>query len=262
MSEAELLRNNFDKEPTDSGPVIEFCNVNKHYGEFHALHDVNLTISSGEVVVICGPSGSGKSTLIRCINGLERISSGKLRTLDCALDARKPKLRALRQEVGMVFQSFNLYPHMSAIGNITLAPRLALGKDKKTAERRAQELLNRVGIGEKAKSHPGNLSGGQCQRLAIARSLAMDPKVLLFDEPTSALDPEMISEVLDVMMKLASEGMTMAVVTHEMNFARRVADRIIFMDQGRIVEDAPPSEFFDNPRDPRTKAFLSQILKN
>ena len=260
MSEQSLSQEIARGAEVSDVPVVEFQNVNKHYGDVQVLYDINLTINSGEVIVVCGPSGSGKSTLIRCINGLERISSGVLRTLDCRLDAKKPRLRSLRQDVGMVFQNFNLYPHMSALSNVTLAPRLVRKIDRKTAERRAQELLDRVGIGHKAAEHPGKLSGGQRQRLAIARSLAMDPRLMLFDEPTSALDPEMISEVLDVMMELAQDGMTMVVVTHEMSFARRVADRIVFMDHGRIVEIAPPADFFDSPRDNRTKNFLAQIL--
>lgn len=243
-------------------PVIRFNDVDKHFGTFHVLQEINLDVAEGEVVVVCGPSGSGKSTLIRCINGLETVTSGTIQVLDHVVDAKKANLRALRQEVGMVFQNFNLYPHMTALDNITLAPRLVKKAGRTESSERALELLKRVGIGDKADMHPGSLSGGQRQRLAIARSLAMDPKIMLFDEPTSALDPEMIAEVLSVIGELAEMGMTMVIVTHEMGFARRVSDRVVFMDKGRIVEVAPPEAFFDKPGDPRVKDFLSKVMKN
>jgi ABC-type polar amino acid transport system ATPase subunit len=242
--------------------VIQFRQVNKWFGALHVLNDINLTIDAGNVVVVCGPSGSGKSTLIRCINRLETIQSGDiivdgLSLADANLDAAK-----LRANVGMVFQSFNLYPHMTVRQNITLAPMKVKGLDKATAEKVASELLERVGIPDKANAYPANLSGGQQQRVAIARALAMKPKVMLFDEPTSALDPEMINEVLEVMTDLARDGMTMAVVTHEMGFARRVAHRIIFMDQGQIIEASEPEKFFAAPQSPRAKQFLSKILSH
>ena len=243
-------------------PVIRFNGIDKHFGTFHVLQEINLEVVEGEVVVVCGPSGSGKSTLIRCINGLETVTSGTIQVLDHVVDAKKADLRMLRQEVGMVFQNFNLYPHMTALDNITLAPRLVKKADRTESRERALELLRRVGIGDKADMHPGSLSGGQRQRLAIARSLAMDPKIMLFDEPTSALDPEMIAEVLSVIGELAEMGMTMVIVTHEMGFARRVSDRVVFMDKGRIVEVAPPEAFFDKPGDPRVKDFLSKVMKN
>ena len=242
--------------------VVRFSNVNKHYGNFHALKHVDLEIKQGEIVVVCGPSGSGKSTLIRCINGLESINSGELSVLSHKVTRSGAQLRKIRREVGMVFQSFNLYPHLNAVENITLALRHVKGASKADATAKALKLLGRVGIGDKADKYPGNLSGGQCQRLAIARTLALDPKVILFDEPTSALDPEMISEVLDVMGELAQANMTMVVVTHEMGFARRVADRIIFMDGGTIVEDTPPAEFFVNAKDERARTFLSKIMSH
>jgi len=242
--------------------VIQFRQVNKWFGTLHVLNDINLTIDAGHVVVVCGPSGSGKSTLIRCINRLETIQSGDiivdgLSLADANLDAAK-----LRANVGMVFQSFNLYPHMTVRQNITLAPMKVKGLDKATAEKIASELLERVGIPDKANAYPANLSGGQQQRVAIARALAMKPKVMLFDEPTSALDPEMINEVLEVMTDLARDGMTMAVVTHEMGFARRVAHRVIFMDQGQIIEASEPEKFFAAPQSPRAKQFLSKILSH
>ena len=242
--------------------VIQFRQVNKWFGSLHVLNDINLTIDAGNVVVVCGPSGSGKSTLIRCINRLETIQSGDiivdgLSLADANLDAAK-----LRANVGMVFQSFNLYPHMTVQQNITLAPMKVKGLDKTTAGKVASELLARVGIPDKANAYPANLSGGQQQRVAIARALAMKPKVMLFDEPTSALDPEMINEVLEVMTDLARDGMTMAVVTHEMGFARRVAHRVIFMDQGQIIEASEPEKFFAAPQSPRAKQFLSKILSH
>lgn len=243
--------------------IIQFAKVGKSFGNIQVLREIDLDVKEREVVVLCGPSGSGKSTLTRCINGLEAFQSGSLRVLNHDLHtAGKNNIRQLRCDVGMVFQNFNLYPHLDAISNITLAPQLVRGMSKSEAEERAQALLKRVGIGEKAREFPERLSGGQRQRLAIARSLAMDPKVMLFDEPTSALDPEMISEVLDVMGELAEAGMTMIVVTHEMGFARKVADRVVFLDSGRIVEEAPPEQFFTTPRDKRAKDFLSKILSH
>jgi polar amino acid transport system ATP-binding protein len=240
--------------------MVEFHKVNKWFGKLHVLNDIDLRIERAEVVVICGPSGSGKSTLIRCINALETIQSGDIvvdgkRLSDPALD-----LRALRAEVGFVFQQFNLYPHLSVMDNIVLAPMKVRKSARGAAEKRAAELLERVGIHDKATAYPANLSGGQQQRVAIARALAMQPKIMLFDEPTSALDPEMIGEVLEVMTDLARDGMTMVVVTHEMGFARRVAGRVIFMDEGRLVEDGKPDEFFTAPKSERAKQFLSKIL--
>ena len=242
--------------------MIEFRQVNKWFGLLHVLKDINLTIDVGKVVVVCGPSGSGKSTLIRCINRLETIQSGDiivdgLSLADPHLDSAK-----LRANVGMVFQSFNLYPHMTVMQNITLAPIKVKGLDKASAGKIAVELLERVGIPDKADAYPANLSGGQQQRVAIARALAMKPKVMLFDEPTSALDPEMINEVLEVMTALARDGMTMVVVTHEMGFARRVAHRVVFMDQGQIIEANEPEKFFAAPESPRAKQFLSKILSH
>ena len=242
--------------------VIQFRQVNKWFGALHVLQDINLTIDAGNVVVVCGPSGSGKSTLIRCINRLETIQSGDiivdgLSLADANLDAAK-----LRANVGMVFQSFNLYPHMTVLQNIALAPIKVKGLTKTAAEKIAGELLDRVGIPDKADAYPANLSGGQQQRVAIARALAMKPKVMLFDEPTSALDPEMINEVLEVMTALARDGMTMVVVTHEMGFARRVAHRVVFMDQGQIIEANQPEKFFAAPESPRAQQFLSKILSH
>jgi ABC-type polar amino acid transport system ATPase subunit len=242
--------------------VIEFHQVNKWFGSLHVLRDIDLKIEAGEVVVVCGPSGSGKSTLIRCINRLETIQSGEL-TVD-GLSLVDPNLDTvkLRANVGMVFQSFNLYPHMTALQNITLAPLKVKGVGRLDAEKQARDLLDRVGIPEKASAYPANLSGGQQQRIAIARALAMRPKIMLFDEPTSALDPEMIKEVLDVMSALAHEGMTMVVVTHEMGFARRVAKRIVFMDEGTIVEVGEPEKFYTAPQSARAQQFLSKILSH
>jgi ABC-type polar amino acid transport system ATPase subunit len=240
--------------------VIEFRQVNKWFGALHVLKDVNLKIAAGHVVVLCGPSGSGKSTLIRCINRLETIHSGEIIVDGHSLSDAQLNLAKLRTNVGMVFQSFNLYPHMSVLENITLAPIKVKGFRKLDAEKIATELLVRVGIPDKASAFPANLSGGQQQRVAIARALAMKPKIMLFDEPTSALDPEMINEVLEVMTDLARDGMTMAVVTHEMGFARRVAHRIVFMDQGQIVESDEPERFFSDPQSPRAQQFLSKIL--
>jgi ABC-type polar amino acid transport system ATPase subunit len=240
--------------------MIEIKNVSKWYGDFQVLSGINETIDRGQTVVICGPSGSGKSTLLRCINGLEPYQKGEITVEGISLSDPKTNLYKVRQKIGMVFQKFELYPHMTVLHNITLAPMKVLKKSKQEAEKRAIALLERVGIPEKAKEYPANLSGGQQQRVAIARSLAMDPNCMLFDEPTSALDPEMIKEVLDVMIDLAKEGMTMIVVTHEMGFAREVADEIIFIDEGKIVERGTDESFFANPKSERTKAFLSQIL--
>jgi len=240
--------------------VIEFRRVSKWFGALRVLADIDLSVAAGEVVVVCGPSGSGKSTLIRCINKLEPIQQGEIMVDGMSLSDPATDLTRLRAEVGMVFQQFNLYPHMTALQNITLAPRKVRRQSAGEAERIARDLLAKVGIPEKADHHPSQLSGGQQQRVAIARALAMQPKIMLFDEPTSALDPEMINEVLDVMVALAKEGMTMVVVTHEMGFARRVAHRIIFMDEGRLVEEGSPREFFDHPKEERTRVFLSKIL--
>ncbi len=240
--------------------MIEIKNVSKWYGDFQVLSGINETIDRGQTVVICGPSGSGKSTLLRCINGLEPYQKGEITVEGISLSDPKTNLYKLRRKIGMVFQKFELYPHMTVLHNITLAPMKVLKKSKKEAEKRAIALLERVGIPEKAMEYPANLSGGQQQRVAIARSLAMDPSCMLFDEPTSALDPEMIKEVLDVMIDLAKEGMTMIVVTHEMGFAREVANEIIFIDEGKIVERGTDESFFANPKSERTKAFLSQIL--
>ena len=240
--------------------MIEIKNVSKWYGDFQVLSGINETIDRGQTVVICGPSGSGKSTLLRCINGLEPYQKGEITVEGISLSDPKTNLYKVRRKIGMVFQKFELYPHMTVLHNITLAPMKVLKKSKKEAEKRAIALLERVGIPEKAMEYPANLSGGQQQRVAIARSLAMDPSCMLFDEPTSALDPEMIKEVLDVMIDLAKEGMTMIVVTHEMGFAREVADEIIFIDEGKIVERGTDESFFANPKSERTKAFLSQIL--
>jgi len=240
--------------------VIEFRGVNKWFGSLHVLKDTSLLVKAGEVIVVCGPSGSGKSTLIRCINKLEPIQKGEIVVDGMSLGDPATDITKLRAEVGMVFQQFNLYPHMTALQNITLAPVKVRKQSREEAERIARDLLVKVGIPEKADQYPAQLSGGQQQRVAIARALAMQPKIMLFDEPTSALDPEMINEVLDVMVNLAKEGMTMIVVTHEMGFAKKVAHRIIFMDEGRIVEEGDPQKFFANPKEERTRTFLSKIL--
>jgi ABC-type polar amino acid transport system ATPase subunit len=240
--------------------MIEIKNVSKWFGDFRVLSDINEVIERGQTVVICGPSGSGKSTLLRCINGLEPYQQGEIVVDGISLSDPKTNLYKLRQKIGMVFQRFELYPHMPVLQNITLAPMKVLKKSRAEAEKKALQLLNRVGIPEKARAFPANLSGGQQQRVAIARSLAMEPGCMLFDEPTSALDPEMINEVLEVMIDLAKEGMTMIVVTHEMGFAREVADEIIFMDEGKIVERGTDEDFFIHPKSERTKIFLSQIL--
>ena len=242
--------------------MIVFNQVNKFYGDFHVLKDINLTINQGEVVVVIGPSGSGKSTLLRCINHLESISDGTLTVNGISVADKKTDINKLRRNIGMVFQHFYLYPHKTVLENITLAPMKALGQSEKEAKDTARHYLEKVGILDKAESYPSQLSGGQQQRVAIARGLAMKPEIMLFDEPTSALDPEMIGEVLDVMKTLAGEGMTMVVVTHEMGFAREVADRIVFMDAGRILEEAVPAEFYENPREERARLFLSRILNH
>ena len=240
--------------------IIVLEAVNKFFGPFQALRDINLTVAKGEKVVVCGPSGSGKSTMIRCINRLEEHDSGRILVAGQELTGDERQIEAVRSEVGMVFQSFNLFPHLTVLENLTLAPRLVRKIPPAAAEELAMEYLTRVRIPEQAKKYPSQLSGGQQQRVAIARALCMNPKVMLFDEPTSALDPEMISEVLDVMTDLARDGMTMICVTHEMGFARSVADRIIFMDHGEIVETATPADFFAAPKTDRARTFLGQIL--
>ncbi|MBD8505777.1 amino acid ABC transporter ATP-binding protein [Hoyosella sp. G463] len=246
---------------TDSGePLVVLDGVNKHFGDLHVLQDINLTVRRGEVVVVIGPSGSGKSTLCRAINRLETIDSGTITIDGKVLPEEGKELAQLRSDVGMVFQSFNLFAHKTVLDNVTLGPIKVRKINKAKAVERARELLKRVGVDAQERKFPAQMSGGQQQRVAIARSLAMDPKVMLFDEPTSALDPEMINEVLDVMAALAKEGMTMVVVTHEMGFARRAADRVVFMADGQIVEENTPEEFFTNPRSDRAKDFLSKIL--
>jgi ABC-type polar amino acid transport system ATPase subunit len=242
--------------------AIQFRGVNKWFGKLRVLNDITLAVSAGEVVVVCGPSGSGKSTLIRCVNGLEGIQGGDLIVLGESIVQPGVKMAALRTRVGMVFQSFNLFPHMTVLQNIMLAPIRVRGLSAAEAEKAARALLARVRIPDKAEHYPANLSGGQQQRVAIARALAMQPKIMLFDEPTSALDPEMINEVLDVMTDLAKDGMTMMVVTHEMGFARRVAHRVVFMDGGQVVEEATPETFFAAPKSDRAKEFLSKILSH
>jgi general L-amino acid transport system ATP-binding protein len=243
-----------------SSKIIELKDVNKWFGEFQVLKDISLTVNQKEKIVICGPSGSGKSTLIRCINRLEEHQEGTIIVDDTEISADTKNIEAIRAEVGMVFQQFNLFPHLSILDNCTLAPIWVKKMPKKQAEELAMQNLKRVQIDDQAFKFPGQLSGGQQQRAAIARALCMEPKIMLFDEPTSALDPEMIKEVLDVMVDLAKGGMTMIVVTHEMGFAKEVADNMIFMDEGRIVEKAKTKDFFDNPKSDRTKLFLSQIL--
>jgi polar amino acid transport system ATP-binding protein len=238
--------------------AVQFNDVNKWFGDFQALNSIQLEVKQGEIVVICGPSGSGKSTLIRCINGLEAYNSGDIQVLGHGVNSKSIK----PGQVGMVFQHFNLFPHLTVLENLTLSPIRTLKLSKQQAESRAMEMLERVKIAEQAGKYPSQLSGGQQQRVAIARSLCMKPDILLFDEPTSALDPEMISEVLNVMVELAEEGITMLCVTHEMGFAKRVAHNVIFMDEGQILESAPPSQIFDAPQHPRTKAFLDKILNH
>jgi general L-amino acid transport system ATP-binding protein len=243
-----------------AGPAIEIVGLNKWFDDFHALRDIDLRVEAGERIVVCGPSGSGKSTLIRCINQLEHHQQGSIRVGGREVAQEPRKLEIIRRDVGMVFQSFNLFPHLTILENCTLAPLWVLKQSRSEAEATALHFLERVRIPEQAHKYPGQLSGGQQQRVAIARSLCMNPKIMLFDEPTSALDPEMVKEVLETMLSLAQDGMTMIVVTHEMGFARQAADRVIFMDEGRIVESAPPDAFFDNPVHERTRKFLDQIL--
>jgi general L-amino acid transport system ATP-binding protein len=242
-------------------PIVSISNLNKWFGDFHVLRDIDLTVGRGERIVICGPSGSGKSTLIRCVNALEEFQEGRINVDGIELGPNLRRVDDVRREVGMVFQSFNLFPHLTVLENCTLAPIWVRNIPKKDAEAAAMKYLERVRIPDKADKYPGQISGGQQQRVAIARALTMNPKVMLFDEPTSALDPEMVKEVLDTMVDLAKEGMTMLVVTHEMGFAREVADRVVFMDAGQIVEANTPDRFFSNPQHARTKLFLSQILR-
>jgi polar amino acid transport system ATP-binding protein len=242
-------------------PIIQIENVHKRFGKVHALRGVSTTVRRGEVLVLIGPSGSGKSTLLRCINGLERPESGRVIVDNIPLDNSSEHINAVRAEVGIVFQQFNLFPHLSVLQNITLAQQVIRHRTPDESKKIARELLAKVGIPEKADAYPAQLSGGQQQRVAIARALAMNPKIMLFDEPTSALDPEMIKEVLDTMLLLAREGMTMVVVSHEMGFARAAANRIVFMDEGALIEDTPPEQLFTNPREERTKQFLSKILE-
>ncbi|WP_404376369.1 amino acid ABC transporter ATP-binding protein [Vreelandella aquamarina] len=246
-------------------PIVRMQQLNKHFGSLHVLKDINLEIIPGEVVVVIGASGSGKSTLIRCINGLEEFQSGSLEVDGNTLlpDGKSSQaLQTIRTEVGMVFQQFNLFPHLSVLDNITLAPMKVRGWSRQDAEETAKRLLERVGISDQADKYPSQLSGGQQQRVALARALAMEPRLMLFDEPTSALDPEMIGEVLDAMRELAKEGMTMVIVTHEMGFAREVADRIIFIHKGEITEQGPPEQLFDTPQHERTQSFLARVLKH
>jgi len=250
-----------NKQPVDSSKVmIQLKDVNKWYGQFHVLKDINLTVTQGERIVLCGPSGSGKSTTIRCINRLEEHQKGQIIVDGTELTNDLKQIETIRSEVGMVFQHFNLFPHLTVLQNCTLAPMWVRKLPKKQAEEIAMHYLQRVRIPEQANKFPGQLSGGQQQRVAIARALCMQPRIMLFDEPTSALDPEMVKEVLDTMIGLAQDGMTMLCVTHEMGFARTVANRVIFMDKGEIVEQAAPDQFFDNPQNERTKLFLGQIL--
>ena len=254
-----------ESAPVSAGrgePLVVLSDVQKHFGALHALKDIDLTVTRGEVVVVIGPSGSGKSTLCRTINRLETIDEGTITLDGQPLPQEGKELAALRAEVGMVFQSFNLFAHKTILENVTLGPIKVRGMKKEAAEKKARELLDRVGVGHQAEKYPAQLSGGQQQRVAIARALAMEPKVMLFDEPTSALDPEMIKEVLDVMVDLAEQGMTMVVVTHEMGFARTAADRVVFMADGAIVEENTPEEFFTNPSSDRAKDFLGKILKH
>lgn len=245
---------------TDPDIAVELSGVDKWFSVVQVLHGINLTVRRGEKVVVCGPSGSGKSTMIRCINQLEKHQKGRITVNGTELTENKKNIDRVRKDVGMVFQNFNLYPHLTVLENCTLAPRWVKGVAREDADAIAHSYLERVRIPDKANFYPGQLSGGQQQRAAIARSLCMNPKIMLFDEPTSALDPELVREVLDTMAQLAEDGMTMVCVTHEMGFARQVADRVVFMDAGRIVETAPPEEFFSNPQEARTRAFLNQIL--
>ena len=260
MKETEAKRPIMPDAGADNRPLVELTHVEKHYGDLHVLKDINLTVRKGEVLVIVGPSGSGKSTMCRTINRLETIDSGDIR-IDCKpLPQEGKELAKLRAEVGMVFQSFNLFANKTILENVTLAPIKVRHMDKKEAEDLAMDLLGRVGVASQASKMPSQLSGGQQQRVAIARALAMQPKVMLFDEPTSALDPEMVNEVLDVMVELAHEGMTMLCVTHEMGFARKVADKVVFMADGQILEQSTPDDFFEHPKTDRAKDFLSKIL--
>ncbi len=242
--------------------IIELKNIDKHYGEFHALKDINFSVKKGEIVVVCGPSGSGKSTMIRCINKLEDFTSGHLIVNGQDLADKKTDINKVRQQTGMVFQHFNLFPHKTILENITIGPIKVKGISKKEADKKAMELLEKVKIPHQANKYPGELSGGQQQRVAIARTLAMEPDVILFDEPTSALDPEMIGEVLDVMKSLADENYTIVCVTHEMGFAKEVADRIVFMADGQILEENTPEEFFNNPKSKRAQQFLKEIINH
>jgi glutamate transport system ATP-binding protein len=261
MSDVPLTKGSPEAAPP-AGDLVVLDSVNKHFGALHVLQNINLTIKRGEVVVVIGPSGSGKSTLCRAINRLETIDDGTITIDGAPLPDEGRELAGLRADVGMVFQSFNLFAHKTVLQNVTLGPIKVRRRDKAEVETRARALLDRVGVGNQADKYPAQLSGGQQQRVAIARALAMEPKVMLFDEPTSALDPEMINEVLEVMQQLAREGMTMVVVTHEMGFARSAANRVVFMADGRIVEEAEPHQFFDNPRSDRAKDFLSKILQH
>ena len=251
-----------DRGDSSREPLVVLRDVQKHFGDLHVLKDIDLSVDQGEVVVVIGPSGSGKSTLCRTINRLEPIDSGTITLQGRPLPAEGRELARLRADVGMVFQSFNLFAHKTVLDNVTLGPIKVRGRSRAEAERRARELLERVGVGAQADKFPAQLSGGQQQRVAIARALAMDPKLMLFDEPTSALDPEMINEVLEVMVGLAAGGMTMVVVTHEMGFARQAADRVVFMDEGRIVEERTPEDFFTDPNSDRARDFLSKILSH
>ncbi|WP_267135153.1 amino acid ABC transporter ATP-binding protein [Halomonas dongshanensis] len=256
---------NTPQRPTHGQPIVEMRKLNKHFGSLHVLKEIDLSVTPGEVVVVIGASGSGKSTLIRCINGLEEFQSGML-DVDgnrlVPLGKSTKALQTIRTEVGMVFQQFNLFPHLSVLDNITLAPMKVRGQSRQEAEATAKRLLTRVGIADQAQKLPTQLSGGQQQRVALARALAMEPRLMLFDEPTSALDPEMIGEVLDAMRELAREGMTMVIVTHEMGFAREVADRVIYIHKGEITEQGPPEQLFDAPQHERTKSFLARVLKH
>jgi len=262
MSQSETQHRSPVEMTVSEEVAIQMINVHKWYGQFHVLKDINLTVNRGERIVICGPSGSGKSTLIRCINRLEEHQRGQIIVDGIELSNDLKHIEQIRREVGMVFQHFNLFPHLTVLQNLTLAPIWVRKTPKAEAEANAMKYLERVKIPEQAEKYPGQLSGGQQQRVAIARSLCMNPRIMLFDEPTSALDPEMISEVLDVMVGLAESGMTMICVTHEMGFARKVANRVIFMDGGEIIEQNDPEEFFNNPQSDRTKLFLSQILQH
>ena len=252
--------NQANKQPVSPAGIIQMQDVNKWYSQFHVLKDINLNVNQGERIVLCGPSGSGKSTTIRCLNRLEEHQQGRIVVDGVELTNDLKQIEAIRREVGMVFQHFNLFPHLTILQNCTLAPMWMRKMPKRQAEEIAMHYLERVRIPEQAHKYPGQLSGGQQQRVAIARALCMKPKIMLFDEPTSALDPEMVKEVLDTMIGLAEDGMTMLCVTHEMGFARTVADRVIFMDRGEIVEQAAPQEFFSNPQSPRTREFLSQVI--